>query len=133
MTVNGQAIRQQLEGIIALLLSLAALAECAGRAPLSVRLRVLSILGPAAFGAQDYVYGETGRPVLLPAHEDSSAEGAADLAGRFRCLAFALAGVAFRLWASRRWIDGIQSLRFVGDAVGIVGARSRAERPVDTS
>ena len=102
MTAESEGIRQQLEGIIALLLSLAALAERASRAPLSVRLRVLSILEPAAFCAQDFVYGETGRPVLLPAHDDAFVDDAEDLAARFRCLAFALASVAFRLLAGRR-------------------------------
>jgi hypothetical protein len=133
MTAGSEGIRQQLEGIIALLLALAALAERASRAPLSVRLRVLSILEPAEFAAQHYVYGQTGRPVLLPAHDDAVVDDSEGLAARFRWLAFALASVAVRLLAGRRARAGIRMLRTAGDAAGVARAGSWVARPFDTS
>ena len=132
-TADKEGIRQQLEGIIALLLSLAALAERASRAPFSVRLRVLSILEPAEFAAQGFVYGQTGRPVLLPAPGDDTADDVEGLAARFRWLAFALASVAVRLWAGRRVLGGIRMLRNAGDFADVARACSLARRPIGTS
>jgi len=133
MTSESEGIRRQLEGIIALLLSLAALAERASRAPLSVRIHVLSILGPAAFCAGEFVSGQMGLPAVLPAHADTSVDDAENLAARFRCLAFALASIAVRLWAGRRVRAGIRSPRGVGDFADVARACSLARRPFDTS
>lgn len=93
-----EAIKQEMQGIIALLLSLAVLAERACRAPFPVRARVLSLLWPAEQAARAHVFS-SGNCLAAPmgAHEDDIVADAAGLAARFRCLAFVLAGVLARI------------------------------------
>lgn len=128
--MKAEATRRRMEGIIALLLALAAIAERACHAPFPVRAQILWLLRPAETVACDFVYFETGLAVHLPAHTDDLVAEAAGLAARFRVLAFALAGVAYRLF------DGVHPPRPAGNADGVSNAgrfSSRPRQPFDTS
>ncbi len=136
MKAEMEAIRRDMEGIIALLLSLAAIADRACRAPFAARARVLSLLWPAEQVARGYVFSSGNSPAA-PAcgHADASVADAENLAARFRCLAIILAGVVARLSDGRRSCDPVRS-RGSGDAAGVMsgfGSACRSLPPFDTS
>lgn len=94
MTGKSRALRQ----IVALLLALADLAECAGGRSRPVRWLVLLILAPGEAVARDYLAGLTGVPASLrlppmPSHPEASIAEAMRLAAAFRALAAALAAL----------------------------------------
>lgn len=133
MNLEMEAIRRDMESIIALLLALALVAERACRAPYPVRARVLSLLWPAEQVARHYVFRALA-PASQPALADDIVADAKDLALRFRLLAFALTGVdarlcaAWRLGHPARWSD---IARNAAEAVAALALPS--PRPFDTS
>ena len=137
MKAEMEAIKRQMEGIIAPLLALALVAERACGAPLSVRAKVLSLLWPAEQVARGYVFRALGPAVLLPSHDGETVADAQELALRFRLLAFALMGVAARLVAAWRLDEAPRPSGKARDAGGGFGnARVVAvlvPRPFDTS
>ena len=94
MAGKSRALRQ----IVALLLALADLAECASGRSRPVRWLVLLILAPGEAVARDYLAGLTGVPAhsrlpLMPARPDDGVAEAMRLASVFRALAAALAAL----------------------------------------
>ncbi len=129
--VEMEAIRWQIEGIIALLLALAGIADRACRAPYPLQAEVMALLLPAESVARGYVSGETCLP--LPAPADCDAADAAGLAARFRLLALALTGVAAWLFEQCRLHDGFWPSRASFAANDPRNAVSQAPWPFDTS
>ena len=92
---RSRALRQ----VVALLLALADLAECASGRSRPVRWLVLLILAPGEAVARDYLARLTGVPAhsrlpLMPARPDDGVAEAMRLAAVFRALAEALAALA---------------------------------------
>ena len=97
MAGKSRALRQ----IVALLLALADLAECASGRSRPVRWLVLLILAPAEAVARDYLATLTGVPASfrlpsIPARPDDGVAEAMRLAAVFRALAAALAALPDR-------------------------------------
>jgi hypothetical protein len=96
--MDGQAARggeRILRRIIALLVSLAVLAERAAERSLPVRWLVLWILRRAETVVEDFVFDETGMPLAVEGFSvaGNGPDDALRLAARFRALAAALAAV----------------------------------------
>jgi hypothetical protein len=131
-----QAIRFQMERIVALLLALAEIADRACLAPASLRDEVMALLLPAESVAREYVAVEAGLLASL-APADGDALDAAGLAVRLRFLALALAGVAARLLAECRLHEHARpsgALRNTSFAVNDTRwSAAPAPRPLDTS
>lgn len=125
-TADGEGMRGQLMRIVALLLSLSALAERACRAPRTVRVSVLCYLQPAEQVAWGFVAGDA----ALPEPDGDDPASVMLLAARFRALALALAFLACRL--GRRVRAGIAPMAV--EAVGnFAGQGSARPQPFDTS
>ena len=97
----GEANRKAVRRLVALLLALAGLAECAAGRSRSVRDLVLWILRPAEEIARDHVAGLT-RTVFPPASTIPTGDDAMRLALGFRALAAALVALTAEAFASLR-------------------------------
>lgn len=93
MDWNSEGRRKMLERIVALLLSLAVLADRAARLPTLLRLPLLAVLGYGECVARDFVMDlvwETGATINADAAESLTAGDAEQLAARLRMLAMVL-------------------------------------------
>lgn len=124
--------REQLVRIVALLLSLATLAERACRAPVPLRFLVIALLRPAERVAWDFVAGDFAMPVPACAGEGYDAQSALCLAESFVALAIALAGYADGLGADGRIGPGLPKAACNVLLVFLPRMDRRAE-PFDTS
>lgn len=125
-TAEMEGMREQLMRIVVLLLSLAALAERACRAPRSVRVSVLCFLQPAEHVAWSLFAEE----VALPEPGGGDPASALLLAARFRALALALAFLACRFGGRVR--AGVAPTA-AGTAGNFAGRGSARPQPFDTS
>jgi len=128
-TADREAIEWQLLRLVALMLGLAALADRACSAEQPQRRLVMSLLRPAEAVALDFVFGGG----AVASTFECAETGAAQLAARFRALAWALAGLVARMGGCRRAVAS-----FIPSDAGndyVLGREGVATRrcPFDTS
>lgn len=132
-----EVVRQQMMGLVALLLSLAALADRACCIPHRARMRSLSYLRMAESAFIAFIADVTGMQEVPPDEGGSTVEDARRMAARFRALAILMAGSILRLYVggkSSAADPGVPSgLRHPSRSPKFQRIAGPAPRPFDTS
>lgn len=119
-----EVVRQQLMGLVALLLSLAALADRASSISFGARKRSLVYLRMAESEFIAFIADVRGTPETLPDEGGNSVDDAARLAARLRALAIVVAGTVMRLFATAACTTSRR------DAVAARAENGRAGKPL---